>query len=60
VNHKWRGTDDTVLAATPIREYPAVENLAAWKAELLAQLSPAEREKRTRFFARLTEWMAKL
>jgi hypothetical protein len=60
VNHNWRGTGDTVLAATPVREYPAVENLAAWKAELLAQLSPAERENRTRFFERLTEWMSTL
>jgi hypothetical protein len=60
VNRDWRGTGDTVLAATAISEYPAVEDLAAWKAELLAQLSPAERERRTRFFAQLTEWMATL
>jgi hypothetical protein len=60
VNRNWRGTGDTVLAATPVREYSAVEDLAAWKAELLAQLSPAEHEKRTRFFGRLTEWMATL
>ena len=60
VNGKWRGQGDTVLAATPVREYPAVEDLAARKAELLAQLSPAEREKRNRFFERLTEWMARL
>lgn len=60
VNRDWRGEGDTVLAATPLREYPAVEELAAWKADLLAQLTPAERDKRTRFFARLTEWMATL
>ncbi|WGR93079.1 transglutaminase domain-containing protein [Bradyrhizobium sp. ISRA443] len=60
VNRNWPGTGDTVLAATPIREYPAVEDLAARKAELLAQLSQAEREKRTRFFERLTGWMATL
>jgi hypothetical protein len=58
VNRNWRGTGDTVLAATPVREYSAVEDLAAWKAELLAQLSPAEHEKRTRFFERLTAWIA--
>lgn len=60
VNREWRGHGDTVLAATPIREYPAVEDLAARKAELLAQLSPMEREARTRFFERLTEWIAGL
>src|SRR5215831_6711550 len=60
VNCNWRGEGDTVLAATPLREYPAVEELAAWKADLLAQLTPAERDMRTRFFARLTEWMATL
>jgi hypothetical protein len=60
VNRNWRGQSDTVLAATPIREYPAVEDLAARKAELLAQLSPTEREMRTRFFERLTEWMTTL
>jgi hypothetical protein len=60
VNRDWWGQGDTVLAATPVREYPAVEDLAAWKAELLAHLSPAEREKRTRFFEQLSEWMATL
>jgi hypothetical protein len=60
VNRDWRGQSDTVLAATPIRAYPAVEDLAARKAELLAQLSPMERETRTRFFERLTEWIAAL
>lgn len=60
VNANWRGQGDTVLAATPLREYPAIEDVAGLKAELLAQLSPAEREKRTRFFERLTEWMATL
>jgi hypothetical protein len=58
VNRKWRGQGDTVLAATPLREYPAAEDLAAWKAELLAQLSPPDRERRARFFERLTQWMA--
>jgi hypothetical protein len=58
VNRNWRGQGDTVLAATPVREFPAIEDLAAWKTELLAQLSLAEREKRMRFFERLTEWMA--
>ena len=27
VNRDWEGHSDTVLAATPIREYPAVEDL---------------------------------
>jgi hypothetical protein len=60
VNQNWKGQDDTTLAATPIREYPAVENLAAWKIELLEQLSPEHREKRVKFFTRLTEWITTL
>lgn len=60
VNHNWRGEGDTVLAASPIREYPAVEDLAAWKQELLQQLKPRERETRSRFFRYLTEWMITL
>jgi hypothetical protein len=60
VNYDWKGRCDTVLAATPVREYPAVENLAAFKTELLEQLSPEQRDKRARFFRRLTEWMRAL
>ncbi len=60
VNHDWKGQGDTALAATPIRKYPAVENLAAWKIELLKQLTPEQREVRERFFRRLTEWMMTL
>jgi hypothetical protein len=60
VNHDWKGQGDTVLAAAPIREYQAVENLAAWKTELLAQLTPEQRELRTRFFRQLADWMMKL
>jgi hypothetical protein len=60
VNRDWRGQDDTMLAATPVREYPAVEDLAAWKMELLEQLDAEQREKRARFFRRLSAWMATL
>ena len=60
VNHGWKGPEDTVLAAAPIREYPAVEDLVAWKVRLVAELGPEERELRARFFQRLTEWMATL
>lgn len=60
VNRGWRGEGDTVLAAAPIREYPAVEDLAAWKQELLRKLGPRERETRARFFRCLTEWMITL
>ena len=51
---------DTLLAATPIREYGAVENLAAWKTELLQRLTPEQRELRTRFFRQLADWMLTL
>jgi len=60
VNHDWRGRGDTLLAASPIREYEAVENLAAWKTELLKQLTPEQRELRTRFFRQLADWMMTL
>lgn len=60
VNHEWRGHGDTTLAATPIREYPPVEDLAAWKVQLLTELAPEERELRARFFRLLTEWMMTL
>ena len=57
VNRDWKGQSDTVLAATPIREYPSVEDLIAWKQQLLAQLTPQERDLRANFFRCLTEWM---
>jgi hypothetical protein len=60
VNRDWEGHSDTVLAATPIREYPAVEDLVAWKEQLLTQLTPEQREFRAKFFTRLTEWMMTL
>jgi hypothetical protein len=60
VNNAWKGQGDTILAAQPIREYPPVEDLAAWKIELLTQLTPEQRQLRERFFRRLTEWMMTL
>jgi hypothetical protein len=60
VNRDWRGEGDTVLAATPIREYPAVEDLVARKEHLLTELTPEQRELRAKFFTRLTEWMITL
>jgi hypothetical protein len=60
VNRDWEGHSDTVLAATPIREYPAVEDLVAWKEQLLTQLTPEQRKFRAKFFTRLTEWMMTL
>ena len=60
VNRDWEGNSDTVLAATPIREYPAVEDLVAWKEQLLTQLTPEQRKFRAKFFTRLTEWMMTL
>ena len=57
VNRDWNGKSDTALAAKPIREYPSVEDLIAWKQQLLAQLTPQERDLRANFFRCLTEWM---
>lgn len=60
VNRDWKGEGDTVLAATPIREYPAVEDLIARKEQLLTELTAEQRELRAKFFKRLTEWMITL
>jgi hypothetical protein len=60
VNRDWKGDSDTVLAATPIREYPAVEDLVTRKEQLLTQLTSEQREFRAKFFTRLTEWMMTL
>jgi Transglutaminase-like superfamily. len=60
VNRDWRGDRDTVLAASPLREYPAVEDLVAYKKQLLSQLTSEQQELRTKFFTRLTEWMITL
>lgn len=60
VNHEWSGVGDTMLAATPVREYEPVEDLAARKAELLEELTGAQRELRHTFFRQLSDWMIKL
>jgi len=60
VNHEWKVGVDTILAATPEREYPPVEDLASWKTELITQLTPDQRKRRERFFRVLTEWMMTL
>ena len=60
VNRDWDGRRDTILAATPIREYPPVEDLVVWKEQLLTQLTPERREFRAEFFTQLTEWMMTL
>ena len=60
VNRDWKGESDTVLAAAPMREYPAVEDLVALKERLLTQLTPEQREFRAKFFTRLTNWMMAL
>ncbi len=58
VNTGWNGDRDTILAATPIREYPADEDIAARKLELLADLDEAQRTRRAAFFRLLTAWIA--
>jgi len=60
VNRDWTGLSDTVLAAMPIHEYPAVEDLITRKQQLLAELTAQQREFRAKFFRLLTEWMTTL
>ena len=60
VNSNWKGDEDTRLAARPLKEYPAVEDLAAWKVQMLTELTDKQRDLRSRFFHRVTEWMMTL
>lgn len=60
VNAGWTGRGDTKLAARPLREYPATDDLIALKEQLLLELTPGERALRTRFFGLLANWMASL
>jgi hypothetical protein len=60
VNNEWTGSEDSRLAATPIREYPPVEDLIPFKMELINSLELTDRELRARFFALVTGWMATL
>ena len=57
VNMNWNGTGHTTVAASTIEEYPAVEDLAVFKQELIAALTPEAREKREQFFEKLTSWI---
>jgi len=60
VNRDWKGEGDTVLAAAPIHEYVAVEDLIALKEQLLTQLTPEQLESRSKFFTELTKWIMAL
>lgn len=57
VNSGWHGAGDTELASVPLTEYPPVEDLVSFKAELVASLPPDERHRRERFFALFTGWI---
>ncbi|MEE9455336.1 MAG: hypothetical protein V3V13_13280 [Paracoccaceae bacterium] len=57
VNIDWKGVGHTHIAATAIEEYAAVDNLAEFKQGLIAALPRDVREARSRFFAKLTQWM---
>ena len=57
VNTDWNGIGHTTVAAATIEEFPAVENLAAFKQKLIAALPLDAREKREKFFDKLISWM---
>ena len=57
VNTDWDGTGHTAIASATIKEYPAVEDIAAFKQKLIASLSPEARENREKFFDKLTSWL---
>lgn len=58
VNTDWQGQGDTQLASVPLEEHPAVEDLVPYKTALVASLSPPDRDRRSRFFALLADWIA--
>lgn len=60
VNQNWRGNGDTVLAAEPLHEYPAAEDLAVFKKQLVDQLPEEDAAKRRHFFKLLGDWIATL
>lgn len=60
VNTDWDGNTDTQLAVKPIKFYPEVDNLIAFKKQLIEELEPEEREVRRRFLDLLTEWFTTL
>ncbi len=60
VNTNWSGDIDTQLAVKPIKFYPEVDDLIAFKEQLIAELEPEERAIRKRFLDLLTDWFATL
>ena len=57
VNSDWAGAGHTVVAAKALKEYPATEDVAAFKQQMIASLPPDARRKRELFFEKLTRWM---
>lgn len=57
VNSYWAGKGHTTLAAEALTEYPAEEDIAAFKLQLLSSLSEEARDRRELFFDLLTGWM---
>ena len=57
-NTHWAGDGDTKLAIDPVQSHGAHEDVVARKEALLERLSDEERDRRQRFLALLTEWLA--
>jgi hypothetical protein len=59
-NMNWVGNCDTELALYPSEILNRVDDLPAYKAKLLADLSEGDRQRRFNFLALLTAWVAKI
>jgi len=57
VNHDWDGKGDTRVAVTPSEVLETVEDVAGYKASLIATLSTTQRDRRRRFLELLTTWI---
>ena len=60
VNRNWQGHGDTGLALEPDRFCGPTDDIQYTKAELIAGLEPAERERREAFLQELSHWLGSL
>ena len=60
VNRDWQGHGDTGLALEPDRFCGPTDDIQYTKAELIAGLEPAERERREAFLQELSHWLGSL
>ncbi|MGF7008721.1 hypothetical protein [Aminobacter sp. BE322] len=58
MNSNWTGETNTELASVPLELFEPEEDLIALKIRLVATLTPEQAERRSRYFALLSAWIA--